>query len=323
MAGRGFPILVIVETDPERALLSSGLIRTLAAEVPNALFTIVAGPDSAPLFAGVPGLEQTILWPDKRWVGLWQQLRHRRWGLLLDLRGTPISRYLSARRRAIRKGARADEHPVTAASRLLKLDEEPAPPFLFLTPEAEARAAARTPRKGPILAVAPGSNWFGKTWPVERFSRIASELLSLEGPMTGGSLMVMGGPDATRAVEDLKRTFPRDRMVDLSDVDLPTAYAALRHARLFLGNEGIMMHLAAAAGAPTLGLFGPSDERVSGPWGLHTRVVRSSRGIEQYRAIDPNLNQHIGHMVDLTLESVRRAAYELLSATEPDHARDL
>ena len=52
----GFPILFITATRIGDAVLSSGLIKRLSDEIPNARFTIVAGPDAAPLFAHVPNL---------------------------------------------------------------------------------------------------------------------------------------------------------------------------------------------------------------------------------------------------------------------------
>ena len=50
-------------------------------------------------------------------------------------------------------------------------------------------------------------------------------------------------------------------------VDLLTAAAVLRRCALFVGNDTGLMHIAAAAGAPTLGLFGPSHASHYGPWG--------------------------------------------------------
>ncbi|MGZ5947831.1 MAG: glycosyltransferase family 9 protein, partial [Caulobacteraceae bacterium] len=73
---------------------------------------------------------------------------------------------------------------------------------------------------------------------------------------------------------------------------------------------------AAAAGIPTLGLFGPSDERHYGPWGEATRVARGPRTYEQIRAVDPSFGQALCHMMDLSVETVSAAAEELLAATD-------
>ena len=103
----------------------------------------------------------------------------------------------------------------------------------------------------------------------------------------------------------------------MGKVDLLTAYACLKHARLFIGNDSGLMHLAAAAGAPTLGLFGPSDDRLYAPWGDHARALRGPRTFEQFKVIDPNLDLAINHMRDLPVEWVVRDARRLLLDTEP------
>jgi len=97
---------------------------------------------------------------------------------------------------------------------------------------------------------------------------------------------------------------------------LPVVYAALKRARLFIGNDSGLMHMAAAAGAPTLGLFGPSDEELYAPWGPKARALRGTRTFEEIQALDPTLSQAITHMMDLSADSVYGAAVALLDDTE-------
>jgi ADP-heptose:LPS heptosyltransferase len=321
-----FPILFITATRIGDAVLASGLIKRLADEIPNARFTIVAGPAAAPLFAEVPNLERLIVFAKAKdgshWFDLWRQVRGARWGLVVDLRGSALARFVSTKRRAIqRKSAGPPVHKVMEAARTLRIEDEPASPYIFTSPEIESYARELTAGKGPILALAPAANWVGKTWPLERFSQIAMRLLGPHGAMAGGRLMVMGGPEDRKVARGLLDVVARSRFIDLTGgVDLLTAYACVKHARLFIGNDSGAMHLAAAAGVPTLGLFGPSDERLYAPWGANTRVVRGPREFEQIRAVDPGFTQELCHMMDLSVETVAKAAKELLAATEPQHA---
>ncbi len=319
MSSGAFPILFITATRIGDAVLSSGLIRRLQDEIPNARFTIVAGPVAAPLFAEVPNLDRVIVMEKSKsgshWFELWRQVRRRRWGLVVDLRGSGISKFLRTRRRAIHRRSALPAHKVIEAARLLRIEDEPAAPFLFTSPDTEAYAAELTAGQGPILALAPAANWIGKTWPVERFAQVAMRLVREPGPLRGGRIMVLGGAGDQALVKPLRDVAP-SRVIDLTGKDLLTAYAALKHARLFIGNDSGAMHLAAAAGAPTIGLFGPSDEQRYAPWGPNTRVVRGPRTFEQIRNADPRLNQAICHMMDLPVEKVVRAAGELLAATE-------
>ena len=88
---------------------------------------------------------------------------------------------------------------------------------------------------------------------------------------------------------------------------LPEAAALLARARLFVGNDSGLMHLSAAAGAPTLGLFGPTPAGEYGPIGRAARAV-----------VSPD-----GTMAGLATERALEAARGLLAAAElpaPLHA---
>jgi ADP-heptose:LPS heptosyltransferase len=327
-APKGFPILFIASSRIGDAVLASGLIKRLHDEIAGAGFTIVAGPISAPLFADTPNLERLIVMEKSKrgghWFKLWSQVRGRNWGLIVDRRGSGIGRFLRARRRAIhRTHAGEPVHKVVEAARVLKVEDEPPAPFLFVSEDREVEARRLMAGRGPILAMGPAANWVGKAWPIERFTRAAIELLGPNGPMAGGRLAIFGGPEDRIYVEELRKAFPSDQYIDLTGkIDLLTAFACLKHARLFIGNDSGLMHLAAAADIPTIGLFGPSDERLYGPYGEDTRVVRGTRSFEQFVALDPNLNQAISHMSDLPVSQVIAAARELLAATEEKEAAD-
>jgi ADP-heptose:LPS heptosyltransferase len=151
---------------------------------------------------------------------------------------------------------------------------------------------------------------------------LALQLMRPGAPFADGRVLILGGPDDRRTTDPLRMALPRDRCLDLvGRIDLLTAHAALKRARLFVGNDSGLMHLAAAAGAPTLGLFGPSDERLYAPWGRHTGVVRGARSLAEIRAIDPDLNQPVCHMLDLAVGDVlgaARALYVQTAALYPD-----
>jgi len=322
MPSRSFPILFITSTRIGDAVLSSGLVRRLADEMPDASFTVVAGPLSAPLFECVPNLEALIVLRKKsfagHWFDLWRRTRRRSWGLIVDLRGSMISKFLKRRKRAVHRSAdETGRHKVLEAAHLLALDDDPPAPHLYIDEGRRAAAAELTAGAGPILALGPAANWVGKVWPVERFANTANRLLGPDGPMAGGRLMILGGPEDVRSVDELRRAVPKERLIDLvGQADLLTAAACLAHARLFIGNDSGLMHLAAAVGTPTLGLFGPSDDRLYGPWGKHARALRGPRAFEQFQELDPALSQTIRHMSDLSVDSVVEAAAALLQESE-------
>ena len=322
-APKPFPILFITSTRIGDAVLSSGLVKRLHDEIPRARFTIAAGPLAAPLFRDTPGLEALIPMEKQgggmHWLQLWQRVRKTKWGLVVDIRGSGVSGLVSTKTRAVYRrpsDSAPVEHKVVELARLLKLQDEPPAPYLFVSDDTQDEADGHLGEGGPLLAIAPGANWIGKTWPAERYAVLAARLLGREGAMPEGRLLLIGGPDDKKASEAVRRELPRKRVIDITgELDLLTIYAMLKRVRLFVGSDSGLMHLAAAAGAPTLGLFGPSDERRYGPWGDHARPLRGPRSFDHYKSIDPQLNQSISHMNDLSVERVLGAAKRLLADT--------
>jgi ADP-heptose:LPS heptosyltransferase len=330
MATTRFPILFITSSRVGDAVLSSGLLQRLAHEIPNARFTIVASALTAPLFRDTPELARLITLEKKplslHWFDLWKQVQGRRWGVVVDMRGSGLANFLRARRRAVHRAPPPGLdpiHKVIEAARVLKLEDDPPSPGLFVSEETQAAADAllglNDPKaQGPILAMAPAASWAGKAWPAERFAVVAAQFLGPDGPLPNGRLLMLGAVGDRATAEAVRRGIARHRLIDtVGRVDLLTAYACLKRVRLFIGNDSGLMHLSAAAGAPTLGLFGPSDDRRYGPWGLNARTLRGPRDFETFKRLDPDLNQAVCHMFDLPIPWVVKAARTLLQDTEP------
>jgi ADP-heptose:LPS heptosyltransferase len=130
--------------------------------------------------------------------------------------------------------------------------------------------------------------------------------------------MLLGDKADVHQVDPVRAAASRDLVVDLiGRADLVTSFAALKRARLYIGNDTGYSQLAAAAGVPTLVLFGPSDDRIWRPWGERVRVVRGSRTFEEIRKIDHALSAQVRHMIDLSADSVMAAAEALLEETAP------
>jgi ADP-heptose:LPS heptosyltransferase len=129
----------------------------------------------------------------------------------------------------------------------------------------------------PVLAIGPAANWPAKQWRAERFAEVASRLTAASGPLPGSRVAVLAAPHERELAEPLLTALPPARRIDLvGRVDLLTAAAVLRRCAMFIGNDTGLMHIAAASGTPTLGLFGPSPVAQYAPWGPRTAWVRSA-----------------------------------------------
>ena len=94
-----------------------------------------------------------------------------------------------------------------------------------------------------------------KNWPLEKFRRLAER-------------MERAIPVRWCAGEDDPPLEDAVRIADLYELA-----CWLAKARVYIGNDSGITHLAAAVGTPVLAIFGSSDPRVWAPRGPHVRVV--------------------------------------------------
>ncbi|MEK9646747.1 MAG: glycosyltransferase family 9 protein [Alphaproteobacteria bacterium] len=308
-------ILFVTATRIGDAVLSTGLLSHLLDSNPGARVTIACGAPAAPLFGGVPGLDRLIViekWPfHLHWLALWQACIGTRWDVAVDLRGSALTRLLRAKRRIVMPYRENDLHRVVELGRMAGLEPPPAP-ALWLSDAARDRAAALVPDGSPVLGVGPTANWSGKQWPADRFAGLAARATAADGLLPGARVAVFGAPSERQMAAPVLDAIPDDRRIDLVGEPLDVAAACLARAVAFVGNDSGLMHVAAAAGVPTLGLFGPSPDARYGPWGPHCRVARTP---ESYRdlvtAPDFDHRSQKSLMTSLTVDAAYAALADL------------
>jgi ADP-heptose:LPS heptosyltransferase len=308
-------VLIITGSMIGDVILSTGVVAALLERHRGARVTLVCSPGTAILFRHAPGeIEVIPLAKRKRgghWFELRRRLRGRRWAAVYDFRDSLFSRFVAGPRHAPTRQADQARHKVIEASTLLG-DAAPRDPVLWLAAEDEARLPEALRDGRPSLVLGPGATRLGKTWPAERFGEMAARLTAPDGPLAGAVVVVTGGPMDREAAAIIGRALTPDRWVDMTGADLLVTGAAMRRAGLFVGNDSGMMHLAAASGAPPLGLFGPTDERLYGPWGRRTAVARPAGVAFTFGKISKTVSKDECQMEALTVDAVVEAARALL-----------
>lgn len=279
VANKIMNILFVSSTRIGDAVLSTGLLAHLLNCHPDARFTIACGPLPAPIFKHIPGVERVIALHKRslagHWLGLWGNVVGTAWDLIVDLRGSALSWTVWTAKRRVFRRSESSLHRVEALGRLLFLDDPPAP-RLWWSGEEEDFAAQHVADGFPVLALGPTANWAAKIWPAERFIEMLNRLTGPDGIFSGARIAVFGGPGEREIARPVLQAIPSERCIDLvGTVDILTAAACLNRCALFVGNDSGLMHIAAATGTPTLGLFGPSQPVHYAPWGSHCAVAET------------------------------------------------
>jgi heptosyltransferase III len=117
----------------------------------------------------------------------------------------------------------------------------------------------------PLVALHPGSGSARKNWPIENWIALIDELV------VAATVVVIGGEADERAVTRIRERFG-DRVCYAINWPL-RMLAALLSGSKFIGHDSGISHLAAAAGAHCIVLFGSTDPDVWAPRNKHVRVL--------------------------------------------------
>ena len=281
-------LLFITSTRLGDAVLSTGLLDHLVADE-GVETTVVCGPVAAELFECLPGLERVIVLgkePHKRhWYVLWRKTVGTCWDLVVDLRASVVPFFLMRNRRRTKfRGAAG--HRVESLARWYGVEPIP-PPTVWTNGTHYRRATRLVPGGSPVLGLAPTASWSGKIWPWESYVALARRLTSPDGVLAGGRIVIMGGPAEHGLTQPVVEALPRETTLNLTGSEhLLTLAEVMRRCSVVIANDSGLMHLAAACGTPTVGLFGPSPVETYAPWGNRAMAVESTTGSMNDIAID-------------------------------------
>ncbi|GAM98690.1 ADP-heptose--lipooligosaccharide heptosyltransferase II [alpha proteobacterium U9-1i] len=301
-------ILFIAPPDLGEAVLATGALAHVLAE--GDVLTISAGPEAAALFRAAPAVRIWLPRHASLSFALFARFRGARYDVLIDGAESFASRLAPARCRVALQPAPILRHRAEDWAEAVGADR-PLAPKLWIDEQARVAAASAAPGSEPLLVLAPAGANRDKIWPAERFAAVARRLAS--GPLAGARIVFVGaGVRDAEIARAIAQSLDADGVpaLDLTGtLDLLAAAALLERATLCIGNDNALTHIAAAVGAPTLTLFGPTDERVRAPYGPRARSLRG-RSLEE--ALAPGGASSL--MEDLSVDAVEAAALDLLHA---------
>jgi ADP-heptose:LPS heptosyltransferase len=149
-----------------------------------------------------------------------------------------------------------------------------ADPRLYVPPADQHWWAAER-GEAPYAVLATTSRWASKAWPDEHWAALGAELMS-RGHI--GRIVLPGSPAERARVAPIADAM-RAKGLDVLDVAGRTSIgqlmAILQGADLTVSNDSAALHMAVGLGRPFLGLFGPTDPAVVGPWRRPDAAIRA------------------------------------------------
>ncbi|MBD3310484.1 hypothetical protein GF351_04650 [Candidatus Woesearchaeota archaeon] len=116
-----------------------------------------------------------------------------------------------------------------------------------------------------LVGICPGSGptMTQRRWMPERFAQLADRIID----RYDGAVVFVGGPDEYELCSKIQVMMSNDSINSCGKVSLRQLIALIEKCRLFVSNDTGPMHIAAAQGVPTIGIFGPETPTIFGPYG--------------------------------------------------------
>jgi lipopolysaccharide heptosyltransferase II len=297
-------ILVIKLDHLGDVLLATPIFTNLRRVYPEAEIHALIGSWSAVVLQNRPDVDRMITYDApffcrgkqptslQESVRLLRTLRREGYDLLVELRGDWLTVCLALFARA---SYRLDLAALRASNRLgrfqfsgahevernLDLLRSAHIPISCCTPDFRATVAEQQwadhllsalgiDKKRPLIAIHPGSPATIKRWRPERFATLADWLIEHKR----AQILFVGVSAESPIVEAIQKQMRNASLNIAGKTTFPQLAEVLRRCNLFIGNDSGPMHLAAAVGARTIGLYGPGDPNRFGPVGAHCWTIR-------------------------------------------------
>jgi ADP-heptose:LPS heptosyltransferase len=293
-----FRILVIKLRAIGDVVLATAVLPNLKKAYPKAEIHFLTEKPSVPVLEGNPFVDRIDTAPADPWSGSrsgasWAEffqfisrLRRAQYDLVFDLFGNPRSAWLTALSGAgIRVGfdfrgrrfaynrvvePRGDRvHEVEFNLDALRhagvpiIDSKPMFPVGQKDAETVDRwISASGLRRERLAALHVWGSWPAKRWGLDSFARLGDKLVGRYGL----DVVLLWGPGEKKNAETVRGGM-RCPSVLAPEWTLKELGALFSRCRLTVANDSGPMHISAAVGAPTIGIFGPTDWRLQGPVG--------------------------------------------------------
>lgn len=290
-------------------VLTTPIIHSVRNAFPDAFIAYLGDKHAVSLLENNPDLNEIIPFDFAKPTLIEQPrvafcLRRRKFDLAIDLFGNPRSAlltYLSGAKTRIgpeRKGrgklytmqVRDDGKPKTAIEfhnqyiRAAGIEPVTSQPKIYLTDDEKREARiylqwldrehAPLDFAKPIIGIHPGATWPAKRWLPKPFGELADMLAA----KLGAQILVTAGPNDDEAIAAMLRHSTANVKV-LRALPLRQLAAVLSHCSAYIANDNGTMHIAAAVGAPTIGIFGPGEENIWFPYSRESGHIALRRDV--------------------------------------------
>ncbi|EGO62151.1 glycosyltransferase family 9 protein [Acetonema longum] len=284
------------------------LTRALRQEYPEAKISWIVSPKSQDILQGNPFLDEIVVWDKDEWKKLarnslkaaYQSLRTlqrtllaEQYDLAVDVHSQFLPGFITWKSAPVRVGfSNAKEMAPLFYNRMTPRIGDLPMPQQYLGVLTALGISGKNPAM--IMPVAPencqnagriwetyhirpddtvivlnsSTTWQTKCWPPEHFARLGNLLRQ-----QGAKILLTGAKSDIPLIDKIKDSIKGEVISLAGETSLKDLAAVAQKCDLFVSGDTGPLHIAAAVGAPTLSLYGPTDPRIYAPAGEQHAAV--------------------------------------------------
>ena len=305
-------------------VLTTPVFEKLREGFPDAVIDVVTGPSGECIFAASPSSGTITVRKRRQNMGERTaelvRLRKEKYDLIVDLKNSFLPLLVGAKHRfpgfpVLRMSGHMKDVHLGMIKKLLANNSGDIRFFVPVAGEDKEFVSGLIGKEDPpenrresIVTVNPGAKSHIKRWSTTRYA----ELVTFLERKLGCRVFIVGGSEdkeTASEILDLSKT----RAMDLSGkTSIGALYELIRRSDLFITNDSGPLHLASAAGTPTVAVFGPSNEKKYGPLAPESVVLAPKRECRPCEKAQCPKGYKDGCISEVTADEVFREAKRIL-----------
>ncbi|MBS56254.1 MAG: hypothetical protein CMP16_00085, partial [Rickettsiales bacterium] len=239
------------------------------------------------------------------WFDIFKKTCRTKWNIVVDFRSSAISHLLRNNKKYIFKKHQNIHHIEQLNS---SFGFNCSNLFIPINDEEKNKADNDLDTSFKHIVIFPGGNWPPKVWSADNFNEIMRLLLDKYNKIK--FILVGSLQEKNKFYNKLIKGIQEDLIIDLFGYDLTLTSAYMQKSNIFIGNDSGLMHLAVANKLRVISLFGPTNDKIYGPYGSDDIVIRTKESLDHFQSL--KIDENKSYMNSIKPETVFQTCEKII-----------
>ena len=172
--------------------------------------------------------------------------------------------------------------------------------FIETNKEEEEIATKDLSNNFKYFVIFPGGNWQPKIWNIKNYNSLLVKILSKNNNIK----FILVGSNSEEKVyfNEITKNINTNNIINLFGASLTQTAAYMKKSELFIGNDSGLSHMASATKLKSIVLFGPTNDKIYGPFMKDSYVIRTNESYDYFKSI--NIDKTTSYMDSISVEKI-------------------